>query len=174
MAGVLVVIALGPAIVGAGNELDQFLGRQFRALRRRVEARPVLKELIATVLGREQTAGVVEGEALTIAQTGDKALLGRKDLSRLVSVIASRAGARFLLGAWVVARRVRYAILELTGICRRAEIDQQLALRVDHEWVHGVVAGQGQAGQHYGWLPDGQRSPRGKCIPQNAAVLFGK
>lgn len=49
----LVIIALGPAIVGAGDELHQFLGRQIRALRRRVEPRPVLKELIATVLGRE-------------------------------------------------------------------------------------------------------------------------
>src|ERR1700733_1494622 len=49
----LVIIALGPAIVGAGDELNQFLGRQIRALRRRIEARPILKELIATVLGRE-------------------------------------------------------------------------------------------------------------------------
>jgi hypothetical protein len=48
----LVVIALGPAIVGAGHELNQFLGGQLRALRRRVEARPVLEEF-ATVLGRE-------------------------------------------------------------------------------------------------------------------------
>ena len=87
----LVIIALGPAIVGAGDELDQLLDRQFRALRRRVESRPVLKELIATVLGREQAAGVVEGEALAIAKSAYEALLGRKDLSRLVSVIAPRA-----------------------------------------------------------------------------------
>jgi hypothetical protein len=80
----LVVIALRPAIVGAGDELHQFLSRQVRALRRRVEARLVLKELIPTVLGREQAAAIIEGEALTITQTGHKALLGRKDLSGLV------------------------------------------------------------------------------------------
>jgi hypothetical protein len=41
-----------------------------------IEARPVLKELITTVLGREQAAGIIEGEALAIAQTGHEAFLG--------------------------------------------------------------------------------------------------
>jgi hypothetical protein len=64
--------------------------------------------------------------------------------------------------------------LKLTGICRRAEIDEQLALRVDHERVHGMVAGQGQAGQHHGWLPDRQRRPWGEWIAQDAAVFLRK
>jgi hypothetical protein len=170
----LVKVALGPAIVGAGEEPDQLLGRQFRALLGIVEARPILKELIATMLGREQSAGVVEGEALAISQAAHETLLGRKDLSRLVGVIEPRAGARLLLGAWVVAGRVGNAIFELTGIGRRAEIDKQPPFRVDHERVHGMVAGQRQAGQHHGGWPDRQRCPRSERIAQDAAVFFGK
>lgn len=67
-----------------------------------------------------------------------------------------------------------YAILELTGICGRAEIDEQLAFRVDHERVHGVVAGLVQAGQHDGGRSDRQRRSWSERIAQYAAVFFGK
>jgi hypothetical protein len=73
-----------------------------------------------------------------------------------------------------VAGRVGYAIFELTGIGRRAEVDEQLAFRVDQERVHRMVAGQRQAGQHHGGRPDRQRLPRGERIAQDAAVLLGK
>ena len=57
LALVLVVVAFGPAIVGTCDELDQFLGRKICALFGRVEARPILMKLIASVLRSEQAAG---------------------------------------------------------------------------------------------------------------------
>ena len=47
------VVAFRPAIVGAFFELDNFLSRKLRALLGGKEARPVLRELVAAMLGDE-------------------------------------------------------------------------------------------------------------------------
>ena len=49
----LIVVAFRPAIVGAFFELDNFLSRKLRALLGGKEARPVLRELVAAMLGDE-------------------------------------------------------------------------------------------------------------------------
>ncbi len=67
-------------------------------------------------------------------------------LTGLVGIVAPGAGARFQFGARIMPQRTRHAVVDLTGICGRAEIDEDMALRVDDERMHVVAAGQRQAG----------------------------
>ena len=59
---------------------DQFLGRQVGVLLQSVELGPVLPELVAAVLGRENPARGIERDPLAVAQTRGEALCGREML----------------------------------------------------------------------------------------------
>src|SRR5690242_905627 len=73
---ILVEVALRPAVIAALLDGDDLLGRQIRALLHRVELRPVLRELIAAVLGRVKLAGGIEREAFAVADAGGIAVGG--------------------------------------------------------------------------------------------------
>ncbi|MGO9050064.1 MAG: hypothetical protein ACLQFW_24825 [Xanthobacteraceae bacterium] len=62
----------------------------------------------------------------------------------LVGVIEPDAGAGFELRARLMAGRIGDAVLQLTRIGRRAEIDEQAAFAVDREGMHRMVAGDRQ------------------------------
>ena len=81
----LIVVAFRPAVIGALLQQHDFLGRQLRALPRVEVARPVLRELIAAVLGDEETPGGVEREAFAVAQPGGVALRRREMLIFLLA-----------------------------------------------------------------------------------------
>src|SRR5581483_8279463 len=96
----VIEITLGPAIVAALLDFQQFLGGQLRTLLGGIEARPVGPELIPAVLGGIQPRPRgIERDAVSVANTGGIALRGRELLAGLVGVIAPDAGARLQLGA---------------------------------------------------------------------------
>ncbi len=111
-----VEVALGPAVVAALFDLHHDLGREFSALLRRVEVRPVLRELIPAVLRREQSSGTVEREPFAIADASRIAFRGREMLVGLVGVVPPDPGARLELSARLVARRALHAVRDLAGI----------------------------------------------------------
>ena len=137
-----VEIAVGPPVVSAALELHQLLCRLVRALLGRIELRPVLPELVTTVLSRKDPTGGVERNALSVAQACRKALGERELLPCPVGVVAPGAGSRHELGAWLDAGGVLHAVLDLAGVGGRAQIDVQGTLRLSEG--HGVVPGQRQ------------------------------
>ena len=149
------VVAVRPAIVGTALELHQLLGRLVGTLLRRVELRPVLLELVATVLGRKDPACGVDRDTFPIAKPRHEALGGREPLPRPVGVVAPDAAAGLELRAWLDAGRVEHPVLDLAGVGGRAKVDVQRTLRIDLEWMHGMVAGERQPGHD-----DLRRRPR--------------
>ncbi len=91
---ILVVIAFGPAVIAAFAKLHNLFGRQVDALLHGIELGPVLRELVAPVLGRKQMARGVERKSFAIADTSGKALGGRERLACLVGVVAPDAAPR--------------------------------------------------------------------------------
>src|SRR5262249_32271405 len=89
----LIIITFGPAVVGAFLQQHDLLRRQLRALAGVKVARPILRELIAAVLGDEQAPGGIEGKAFAVAQTGGVALRRREMLILFVGVVKPDAGA---------------------------------------------------------------------------------
>jgi len=85
--------------------LHHLLGRQLRAVLALVEIDPVLRELVAAVLSREQPAGGIECKPLAVADTSCVTFFGGELLSCLVGVIAPRAAASLLLRTGPIARR---------------------------------------------------------------------
>jgi len=71
-----VVVALRPAVVRAALQPDELLRREVGALLGTIEMRPVLRELIAPVLGRvDPDAGGIDRDASRIAEPRDEALV---------------------------------------------------------------------------------------------------
>ena len=66
------------------------------------EVRPVLRKLIASMLGDEQASGGVERKSLAVAQSGRVAFRRRETLILCIGVVAPCAGAGFELGAWLM------------------------------------------------------------------------
>src|SRR5262245_37503116 len=62
-----VIVALGPPIVGAALQLHQFLRWLVGPLLWRVEARPVLSQLVAAVLGSKELTRGVDCDAYRVA-----------------------------------------------------------------------------------------------------------
>jgi hypothetical protein len=62
-----------------------------------------------------------------------------------VGVVEPDAGASLELRAGLMAGRIRHTVLELAGIGCRAEIDEQMALAVDGERMHRMIAGERQS-----------------------------
>jgi hypothetical protein len=69
------------------------LGGQLRILLRVEVARPILRELIAAVLGDEQAAGGIEGKAFAVAQPRGVALRRREMLILFVGVVPARVSS---------------------------------------------------------------------------------
>ena len=105
-------------------------------------------QLVAAMLGDVEAPGCVEVEALAVAVAGGIAFLRREYLTDLVGVVAPDAAARFELGARIDAGGVRHAVLLLAGVRRRSHGHEQIALRVDGEGMHRVVAGDRHAAQN--------------------------
>ena len=99
------------------------------------------------MLGDEQTAGGIEGKTFAVAQPGGISLGRREMLIFFVGVVEPDAGAGLELGAGLMAGRIGDAVLHLAGIGRRAEIDEQMALGIDDERMHRMIAGERQAGE---------------------------
>ena len=112
----IIQIAIGPAEIGAAFKQHEFLGRLIGALPRAIELRPILAKLIASVLRCKQPARAVESKAFAVPETGYEAPGRRKALTRLVRIVDPCAGSRFQLGAGLYSRRLRDAVLALTGI----------------------------------------------------------
>src|SRR5882757_57706 len=170
---ILIVVAFRPTVVGARRELDELLRRQVRALLGGVEARPVLVELVSAVLRGKQAAGRVEGEAFAVAQARGVTFSRREDLAGLVGVVTPDPAARLLLDAGIDAARGGDAIFRLAGVGRRAEVDEQVALAVDDEGMHRVIAGERQAGHDDGRRRGGHPLARGESVSEDAAILLG-
>ncbi|BDV35280.1 hypothetical protein SS37A_28090 [Methylocystis iwaonis] len=88
-----VIIAFGPAVIGALTQLEKLFGGKIGALLRRVELGPVFRELIASVLGRVD-AIPCNSKALGVADARREALSGRKFLVALLGVSSSLQGER--------------------------------------------------------------------------------
>jgi hypothetical protein len=87
------------AVVCAFFELHDFLGRKLGVLFRGKKARPVLRELVAAMLGDKETARGIEHKSLAVVQPGRIAFRRRETLIFFVGVIKPYAGAGFELGA---------------------------------------------------------------------------
>src|SRR6476620_154919 len=135
-----VEIASRPSVVAALLEHQHTFRGKLCTLLRGIEIGPILVQLIAAVFGDVQAPCGVKVKTLAVADAGRVPLLWREDLIRLVGVVAPDSGASLELGARVVAWRVRHAVLHLAGICSRSHRYKQIALRIDGEGVHGVVA----------------------------------
>ena len=118
-----IVVAFRPTIVAALLQKHHLFGGQRGLLVRLVKLRPVRMELIAAVLRHEQPAACVEGHALAVANSSCVSLGGGKCLIRFVRVIEPDSAAGLKFRARVLAGRGRCAILHLTGIARRGDID---------------------------------------------------
>jgi hypothetical protein len=140
-----VEITFRPAVITALPQQHEFLGRQLGAFGRFVESRPVLEQLVAAVLGGEEPAGRIEGEALAIAQPRREAFGRGEALAETVRVVAPDAAAGFQLRAGLPAWHLRHPVLGLAGIGGGAEIDIELAGGVDGEGMHRMVAAKRQA-----------------------------
>jgi hypothetical protein len=95
-----VIIAGGPAEIGALEGGIEDFGGAFDALFDGVEFGPVLGELVAAMLDAEDAACRVEAEPAGVAQARGPACGGRK-LTDLVRAIGPQAAARRCLGAGV-------------------------------------------------------------------------
>ena len=109
-----------------------------------IECRKMLRELVTPMLRRVEAPVGVEGEAFAIAQSGREAFGGREGLPGLVGVVAPGAAVGFEFHARLQARRTCLAVVGLTAIGRRTDVDIKIALRIDDEGMHGVIAGQRQ------------------------------
>src|SRR5438067_2307991 len=88
----VVEVAFGPPKVGAALDSDQLLRRQTGALLGFVECRPVLRELVAAVLGCiDAHARRVDGDAARVAEPGDEAPGGEEPRSRPLGPVAQVA-----------------------------------------------------------------------------------
>ncbi len=123
--------------------------------------------------GSVHAARCVEAHPLAVAQARDEALRRGELLPGLAGVVAPDAGPGLELGAGLGARHVRHAVLRLAGIRRRAEIDEEIALVVDDEGMHGVIAGDRQAGHDDIRLPLRHGLPPLQLVAHNAVVQFG-
>src|SRR6185312_8123554 len=95
-----VVVAVGPAVVAAVHDVHELLGWQIGALRRGVQLRPVLAELVPAVLRRvELMVRGIEREPFSIAYAGGISGRRRELLLQLLGAVAPDAGARRQLGA---------------------------------------------------------------------------
>ena len=91
----VVEVAFRPAEVRAALDAHQLFRWKVRALGCRVELRPVLAKLIATMLSGEHAApGRVDGNATAVANAGREPLLGREHLIGAIRVVAPDARAR--------------------------------------------------------------------------------
>src|SRR6266852_4523664 len=113
-----VEIAFRPAIVCALLQSQKLFGRQIGALLRPIELWPILRQLIAAVLGEINSARGVDGEALAVTDPGGEAFGRGEALPHPVGIVAPGAAARLELGAWIDARRVEHPVLDLAGIGR--------------------------------------------------------
>jgi len=111
-----------------------------------LDATVIRMMLVPSLLGRiEAKAGRIDGNAVGIADAGGVALGGREFLARLVGVVAPDASPRVKLRARLVAGDVGHAVLSLAGIGGGGDIDEEVALGIDGEGVHRMVAGERQA-----------------------------
>ena len=88
-----VEIASRPPVVAALLEHQHALRGKLCTLPRRVEFRPILVQLITAVFGDVKAACGVEVKTLAVANAGGETFLGRKDLIRLIGVVAPDAHA---------------------------------------------------------------------------------
>src|SRR5215471_11110606 len=101
----LVEVALGPAVIPALPDMQQFLRGLGRLLLRRVERREILVQLIAPVLcGIDAVSTRGDRNTVGVADTGRVTLRRRELLAGLVGVIDPDPAARLELGAGFDAR----------------------------------------------------------------------
>ncbi len=125
------------------------------------------------MLGDKQAAGGIERKALAVAQPGGVALRRRETLIFFVRLIEPDAGAGFKLGAWLMAGRIGDAVLQLAGIGRRTEIDEHVAIGIDDERMHRVIAGERQAGHYDLRLFARHDAVRRQGVADDLVVLLG-
>ena len=125
------------------------------------------------MLRGKQAAGRVEGETFAVAQARGITFGRREDLAGLVGVVTPDPAARLLLDAGIDAARGGDAIFRLAGVGRRAQVDEQVALAVDDEGMHRVIAGERQARHDDGRWCGGCPLARGESVSEDAAVLLG-
>src|SRR6266446_3763182 len=114
-----ILSAVAPFADGADADSHQLLRRQVGALLGLVECRPVLRELVAAVLGRiDAHARRIDGggDAARVAEPGDEALSGREPLSRPLGLVAPDAGPCLELRARLVSWRVGHPIPDLARV----------------------------------------------------------
>ena len=121
----------------------QFAGASLAGMLWRVEARPVLSQLVAAVLGGKEFTRGVDCDAYRVANPGNKALGRRKLLPCPVGVVAPDSSSRLELRTRPDAGGVGRSVLDLAGVGRRAEIDVQTPLCIDHKWMHRMIIGDG-------------------------------
>src|SRR5882724_133078 len=84
-----ILSAVAPFADGADADSHQLLRRQVGALLGLVECRPVLRELVAAVLGRiDAHARRIDRDAARVADARDETLGGREALPRLLGLVA--------------------------------------------------------------------------------------
>jgi hypothetical protein len=88
-------------------------------------------QLVPPMLGDVKTAVPVEVETFRIAQPAGIALLGREALACNVPARVSSS---------VRPTRMRHAVLDLAAIGGRAYRHEEIAVGIDDEWVHRMIA----------------------------------
>src|SRR5258706_904114 len=169
----VVEIAFRPAVISALSQLDKLFSRQVLTLPCRIKLRPVLAELVPSMLRGEDAAGGIKGESFAVAQAARISLGWREALVGLVRVIAPDTAASHLLGAGIVPLRMGESVLLLAIVCGRAEVNEKIAFRRDQERMHRMVARSGQARDHRLPFALGCDLVPGERIAHDAVVDLG-
>lgn len=141
-------IAFWPAVVCTRNDFDQFFSRQFLPSLCRIKMTPVFMQLVAPMLGREQSTVTIDRKANCVADTRCEARGWTKVLRRTSRVEAPDACAKRFFRAGHLARRPALSIADLTSVGGAAAVHEQAAIRAQSDAVAVMIAMGGQSGHH--------------------------
>ena len=168
MAELQVMIAVRPAEVVALVDPEQLLRRLLGILRVVEEFRPILSQLVTAVLRAPQLAVRREGHAHGVANPGGVPRPTPLRLIRRGCVEApdSRPGGE--LGTRILARRFDDAVVDLTRVRRRADVDEQRPAIWREREVPRAVPARGQV------LHDHvRRAQRGEASRPHGVAIHG-
>src|SRR5215210_7673459 len=166
-----IVVAVRPPVIATFLDPEQLFRRKIGALLPAEQLRPVLRQLIAAVLGGVELSVGRESEADRIPDAGGVALPRAIPLAGLMAE-APDAGALFQFSAWIAALRCRLAILDLTRVRGRAQVDEETP-RVDGNRVHRMATFGRQTGHDDLGLSTRNGLVSRESVPDDGAVRFG-
>src|SRR5260221_9786843 len=114
-----------------------------------VQLGPVRGELIAAVLrGKQRSGPGIDRETDRIAESRGEALAVGLRLPAAPRIEAPDAACDIENRAGILARGLRDAVLHLTGVRRRADVDVEHTVRADDDALRGMLAAVRQTADH--------------------------